>query len=429
MLLPVIIYLPDYYARELGVDLAVLASTMMLVRLFDLWFDPFLGFVMDRTNSRFGRYRPWFVAGAPIGMLALWMLFNAKPGIGGGYLLFWLIAGYVGQSMSQLGHMAWAASTATSYDKRSSVYGSILVFSILGTFAIMAMPPVMRLVFHAEPAASVQSMGWFVMLVLPVTIVIALLAAPEPRRPPAAGKATFKGYVDLLRRGSVLRLLGADIAWGTGPAIAATLIFTYLDSIKGFDRSTGGLLLLVYFVGGMAGAPFWTMLSKKVGKHRALMGAGFCYAIVQCVMLMTPGGSLPLIVAGMFLSGLPSTAGQILLRSMMADLADEDRLISGVDRTALMFALLSGSVKIGSALAVGVGLYSLKLVGFDFALGRNNPETALLTLSLAYTLVPAALGLLTAWIISGHRLDASAHAEVRRQLDERDARLERAAAQ
>jgi len=423
MLIPVLIYLPDYYARELGVDLAVLASVMMLVRLFDLWFDPFLGFVMDKTGTRFGRYRPWFVAGAPISLVAVWMLFMAPVGMTGGYLLFWLVAAYVGQSMGQLGHMAWAASSAPEYDQRSRVYGWILAFSVLGTFAIMATPPFARIVLHADHVRSVQAMGWFVMAVLPVTIILALMAAKEPATPPPSSKPALRNYLDLIRRGRVARLLAADIAWGTAPALAATLFFAYMDGLKGFPRETAGLILLIYFVGGMVGAPVWTTLAKRLSKHRAMAIAGITYAVFQSMMILTPQKSIVLVTGGMFLAGLASTAGQILLRSMMADVADEERLHTGVDRTALLFSLLSGSVKIGSALAVGGGLYALKLAGFEFGRDAQNSEMALRTLEAFYAIVPAALGVLSAVIISGHKIDAKAHAEIRRQLDARDARL------
>lgn len=428
MLLPVLIYLPDYYARDLGMDLAVLAGVMMAVRLFDLWFDPFLGVAMDKTNSRFGRYRPWFLAGAPISLVAIWMLFMAPVGMTGTYLLFWLIAAYIGQSMGQLGHMAWAAAASPAYDQRSRVYGWILALSISGTFTIMATPPFARVVLQIDHAQSVKAMGWLVIAVLPVTVLLALLTAREPPTPPPAAKAALRNYVDLIRRGRVARLLAADIAWGTAPALAATLLFAYMDGLKGLPREISGLILLVYFVGGMVGAPVWTWLARRFSKHKAMMFAGLTYAVFQSAIMLAPTHNVALVALAMFLAGLASTSGQILFRSMMADIADEERLHSGVDRTGLLFALLTGSVKIGSALAVGAGLYTLKVVDFDFAQGAANSAQALQTLSVLFCLVPASLGLVTAAIISGHKIDAAAHAEIRRRLDARDAELRSAEA-
>ena len=112
MLMPVVVYLPNYYATDLGVSLSAIGLAFGLVRLFDLWLDPTLGFLIDKTNTRFGRFKPWLVAGLPIAVLSVWMLFMARPGIGGSYILFWLILGFLGQSMATMAHVAWAARIA-----------------------------------------------------------------------------------------------------------------------------------------------------------------------------------------------------------------------------------------------------------------------------------------------------------------------------
>nr|QQZ50420.1 MFS transporter [Phenylobacterium glaciei] len=58
------VYLPPYFASHLGVSLAVVGSTWMIVRLLDIGVDPVLGLVMDRTRTRIGRYRFWMIVGA-----------------------------------------------------------------------------------------------------------------------------------------------------------------------------------------------------------------------------------------------------------------------------------------------------------------------------------------------------------------------------
>src|SRR3954471_1026307 len=79
--LPMIVYLPPYYAGTLGLDLAAVGLVFFLVRALDLPLDPLLGHWMDRTRSRFGRYRPWLVAGGITLALGVYMVFMAKPGL------------------------------------------------------------------------------------------------------------------------------------------------------------------------------------------------------------------------------------------------------------------------------------------------------------------------------------------------------------
>lgn len=419
MLMPVTAYLPNYYAQDLKVDLAELGWAFLAVRFFDLWFDPALGLLMDRTRSRWGRFRPWFVAGAPIAMLAVYMLFMAGPGIGGLYILLWLIVGFVGQSMSQLGHMAWAATIAPGYDERSRVYGWWQAMTVGGMIAILLAPPLVKFGFGGDFATGVKAMGWFTIIVLPLTTLAALSAAGEPDARPHHEPPSLANVVAMFRRESVLRVLAADIAWGTALSVSGTLLFFFFDAVRGIERGMAGLMLIAFFVGALAGAPIWRVVARRYGKHRALTVAGVAWAVMQMSVLIAPN-ILWLGFLTMFLAGLPYASGPIMLKAMMADVADEERLASGVDRTGLLFSLLTGSIKIGSMLAVGGSLFLLKEVGFVAELSGRNSPAALLTLQLMFCLGPASLALFSAWIIGPYRLDASAHADVRRRLAEKD---------
>lgn len=420
MLMPVTAYLPNYYATDLGVSLVDLGWAFMVVRFFDLWFDPAFGLIMDRTRTRWGRFRPWFVIGAPIAMVAVYMLFMARPGIGGGYILLWLIVGFIGQSMAQLGHMAWASAVAPGYDDRSRIFGWWQALSVIGMISILLLPPLVKFGFHGDFPTGIRAMGWFAIVSLPLTAGLALLTMPEPPVRPAARHATFADILALARRGTVLRVLAADICWGTALAVSGTLLFFFFDAVRGIERGMAGLMLIVYFVGALVGSPIWTRVARRLGKHRALMIGGGAWAVMQISVLVSPDDLLFGFIT-MFFAGLPFAAGPILLKAMMADVGDEERLASGVDRTGLLFSLLTGSVKIGSMLAVGGSQFLLAAVGFEAKLGGDNSPAAIAVLAGMFALGPAVLALSAVWLISGYRLDAAAHADIRSALADRDA--------
>ena len=172
-------------------------------------------------------------------------------------------------------------------------------------------------------------------------------------------------------------------------------------------------------VGALLGAPLWSRLGRAFGKHRALSIAAVAYSIAQGSVLIAPPGLVWAIVT-MTLAGVPYSAGPILLRAMMADLGDEERLHSGVDRSGLLFGMLSGAVKIGSAFAVFASVTSIEAMGFRADLGAGNDPLALAALSGVFALAPALLGLAGAALISGHKMDKAAHDAIRQQLDARD---------
>ena len=141
------------------------------------------------------------------------------------------------------------------------------------------------------------------------------------------------------------------------------------------------------------------------------------YAVFQVAAVITPNGVNAFAITVLVLAGLPYSAAPLLVRSMMADIGDEERLNSGVDRTGLLYAIVNGTVKLGFALAIGVFLVLEKL-GFDPKIPSAEGDTALIVL---YTAVPAALGVLVSVIIVRYPLDARRHAEILAQLEARDA--------
>lgn len=415
--LPLVVYLPEYYVSELGLSLSVVGAAFLLVRVADIILDPILGGMMDRTRTRIGRFRPWLAASAPVLMIASYFLFMAKPGIGPLYLWGWLVVCYIGYSMGVLSHTAWGAVLSPDYQQRSRVYGWWSAGNVVGMILVLVLPPILARVYQGDHAAGVQGMGWFIIALLPLTFLLAMGVVGETNVPPVKHAAGLRQYLGMLKRPSVQILLFADLLMGLAPGIGGALFFFFFERIKGFDKAEAGILLLIYFVAALGGSPIWPYLAKKIGKHGALAVAAIIYAVFQVAACFTPRGTSAIGTISLILAGLPYSAAPLLVRSMMADLGDEERLASGVDRTGLLYAVVNGTVKLGYALAAGVFIV-LAALGFDPKIPSAQGDIALIGL---YAVAPAVLGLLVCAIILRYPLDANAHAEIRRQLDERDA--------
>ncbi|HEX6858975.1 MAG TPA: MFS transporter [Caulobacteraceae bacterium] len=417
--LPLVVFLPEYYSNALGLPLAAVGAAFMGVRLLDILFDPVMGGIMDRTRSRFGRFRPWLAIGAPLLMLASYMLFMARPGVGVGYLWTWLIVVYAGLSICVLAHTAWASVLESDYNQRSRVYAWWQGGNVIGMILVLILPPILENAVGGGHAAGVQSMGWFIIILLPLTIGAALARVPEPLAPVERHRAGLREYAGLLKRPTVRRILIADLLLGLAPGITGALFFFYFERVKDFDKAQAGILLLIYFLSALVCAPIWTKLARRIGKHKALTVAGITYAVVQGLIVIMPPGNFWLAVPGLILGGLPYSAGPFLLRSMLADVGDEERLASGADRTGLLYAILAGTAKVGYALAVGITFVALDKLGFN-AQGAGDPQAGIAGLQALFAFAPAALGLLAAWVCFGYPLDAARHAEIREQLALRD---------
>ena len=415
--LPLVVYLPEYYVSSLGLSLTTVGAAFLIVKLVDMLLDPVLGGFMDNTRSRFGRFRPWLAAGTPVIAVGAFALFMAEPGVGPLYLWFWLSVVYVGYSMVVLSQTAWGAVLSNDYQQRSRVFAWWQGGNVVGMILVLCLPPIVTGVFKGDHLDSIAAMGWFIVLLAPLAVLLAVTTVGEPVAPPRHGKTGLKQYINLLSRPSVRRLLIADLLMGLAPGIAGTLFLFFFERMKNFDKTQSGVLLLIYFIAALAGAPLWPMLAKRIGKHRALAVASVVYAFVQLATVFMPAGQIALGMVVLVLAGLPYSAAQLLVRAMMADIGDEERLATGVDKTGLLYAIVTGTVKLGYALAVGVFII-LGWLGFDPKAPTAAGDAALVGL---YAVAPAVLGLVVAAVMMRYPLDANRVAEIQRQLAARDA--------
>ena len=414
--------LPEFYATYVGLELGVVATVFMAVRLIDIVFDPFLGWGMDKTKTRFGRYRPWLALATPMLMLAALMMFVVvQPGAPAVYLFGWLLFLYLGFSIGTLGQLGWAAVLAPQYDQRSRVYGWWQVFNIIGVVLILVLPTVVVQTGIGTYADGVRIMGWGIIIALPVTIGLAMAAVPEPVTAGDQPHGSLGAYLALLKTPVVRKLLIADLLLGVAPGITGSLLFFFFGQIRGYDHTEAGLFMLFYFVAGLCGAPFWAWLATRVGKDRGLAIASLVSAVLYVGATLVPGGNFVLTAVVMFIAGLPYAAGLFLTRAMMADAGDQERFETGVDRTGLMLSILSATTKIGHVVAL-VPYLILQWVGFRAVPGPNgNSDTSLLTLQILFIAVPGLLLALTAWVLKNYPLTAARHNEIRKALDARDA--------
>lgn len=436
--LPVYVTLPEFYASHIGVDLALVGLIFLVIRMADLVIDPALGIVIDKTSSRFGRYRLWMGIAAPLLMLAVGMLFMAKPGAGAGYLTFWLVLLSLGFSVSLLSQVSWASALSSDYNQRSRIYGWWQTANIVGVLAVLMIPALVQNLGLGDYAKAVQYQGWFIIIALPVALAITFAFTPEPKPGPQAAAEGRFAYLSLFRRPVIQRLLGADLALGIARGVVGALFFYFFEAARGFERSETSILLLVYFVFGLFGAPVWSWLAVRLGKHTALIWASVYFAVTLLVAAFlapvlvgpvetlierltgAPALNIDLLLAGIMVAlvGLAFAAADLLLRAMMADVSDQVRLDDGADRTGLLFSILTATSKLGYAFSV-LTFAGLQMVGFNPALSGANSETALLWLQIMFAGLPALCLIIAALVLYRYPLNQARHAEILAALERR----------
>lgn len=415
-------FLPAFYSQQLGISLAALGTIFLAERIWGTIADPIVGALSDRTSSRFGRRRPWIASGVAIYAFATIALFFPPAGASALYLGASLFAFYLGWSMIQIPYYAWSGEISGDYHERTRISTFMLVASSAALLLVLLLPALIDQLRPGDSTLRLGAMGAAILVLLLPSTWLALRSFPEA---PAASTArterpSFTTTLRLvLREKLLLRVLLSDLAVTFGQSVRGALFIFVVTIYMGLPQ-WGSLLLLSQFVFGIAAGPIWMQVAKRFGKHRtAIMGELVQAAINLGLLAITPG-NLALLVFLTIAQGLAQGSGNLMLRSMVADIADHHRLETGQDRTALFFSAFSISMKAGMALAVGVALPLVGYAGFDPAAAHNTPQ-ALRALVLIFALGPALSHLVSAALLRGFPLDQAAHAAVRRELDQRAA--------
>jgi glycoside/pentoside/hexuronide:cation symporter, GPH family len=410
--LPIVVYLPPYYASTLGLDLAMTGILFSAVRWIDLPLDVVFGHWIDRTKTRFGRFRPWMVVGGLVMMLGLALVFFAEPGLSPLRAFAGLLLMYAGYSAAQVAHTSWGQALSTDYHERSRIFGWWQGANMIALLGLLAVPPLSNALgprWGLEPSSTlgIHAMGW-VLLALMLPALFAVSAGVPDGAPIHASPHGWGDVKTALKRPLLRRLMLIDLLASLPPGFGGALLVFFFEAARGFSVADARLLLLFYFAAGLIGAPLWGWVARRTSKHMAVAWAIGSYAVLHMGLVLAPNAGFWVAAAGMLLAGIPAVAPPFLVRAMLADVTDAETLATGRSNAGLYYAVLVGVQKIGYAIPVGLAYIVLDMVGFDAKLGSANTQSSIDGLVLLFLVPPVLSALGAAWLARGWTIDRAA---------------------
>lgn len=410
MYFPVYVFLAEFYATAHGLPLGTIGAVFIAARLFDAVSDPVAGIVSDRWSTRWGRRRPWLVAGAPLVMLSAWMLFVPAPGVDLAGFALWLFLLTLGWTVMLTPYFAWGAELTGDYAERGRVSVWRETAGLIGTILAAVLYSL-----GADAAEGMRNIALLILLAMPVACIFCLVLVPEPRDYSRAGASL--GSLARVLTGEPLfgRLILAFFVNSAANALPAGLFLFFVGQRLGAP-AWGGPLLIVYFGAAVLAAPLWPWLVRRYAKHRVWCWAMLYACGVFAAALLLREGDLLAFAIICVLSGAALGADLSLPSAIQADVVDLDTVRSGVQRTGAFFALWSLAQKFALAGSGGAALIALGWIGFS-ANGDNAPS-ALTGLSLLYAFAPIVLKLGAVALMWNFPLGAEAQRDLRRQIED-----------
>jgi len=420
---PIAIWLPPFYAGELGISLATVGLMLMLARFSDVITDPAIGFMSDKWKTRWGRRKPWIFAGTPLMVYGAFKLFVPHEGVGPFYLLFWISFMFLGSTMVSLTYQAMGAELSPDYHQRSRVTAAREGFVLLGLIVAAFVPAIVEYRGELDAGPVMEAMAWTVGISMPVAVLLLLVFVREPQLENFKHVPFREGLLHVARNGPMKRVL------------LIVLLVTFAESFRNalsvfFMRDviavpTIGILYSYYFVAGLSAIPAWLMLGNKIGKHKAF---AVCMVTVSCISVATfflHNGQVTEFTALFIAKGACFGGLQFLPLSMLADVVDVDSARSGGRRAGVIFAISGMTVKFAVALGTGVSLQILGIVGYIAAREEaiHNGPFQLTSLAVFYAIIPALFFCAALKLTWGYPLTAERHARLRALMERRSARL------
>lgn len=410
-------FLPKVYSTSSGISMQEVGLIIFATRLWDFVTDPLVGWLSDKTRSRFGRRIPWMtLAWLPLSISA-YKLFLPPPGVGATYLAFWSFLMFLSGTSFFMPYSAMGAELSTSYHQRSRIFAYRHIFAVLGTFiaALLFWFVNSRRAFNAE-AGALELIAWIGLALLPLTLAATLFKVREPpvealrRREDIRWK---EGLRAMFGNRTYLRILGCYLCNGVANALPVTLMFFFVRSVLEAPEWTP-IILALYFAAAICGTPLWLYFANRLGKHRSWSIALVVAAGTLVFVPFLGAGDVYWFLAIALVVGLTLGADLAMPAAMLADVVDQDILETGRQRTGIYFAVWAMAAKFAAAVAVG---FSFPILGWmGFVPDMYNEARALLTLSILFGLCPVIFKLLALAFVWRYPLTAARQAEIRQAI-------------
>lgn len=383
--IPLYLYLPSYY-HQLGLELAVVGSMLLLARISDVISDPLVGLLCDQSTQR-GRYG-LIIVGWALLLIGLWQLLLPVQ-VSAVRLLIWAMWVYLAWTLIMIPYQALSAEVSQHSHVKTDYTASREGFSVIGVITVLVLP------FVLDDSQDYQQLFrlLYPLLSISLTLALALLiwrlrllpaitqTDKKPLFNPQAWRLT---YTDQRSR----RLLPAYFLNSLANALPATLFLFFVEHYLQLTPYMG-VLLLGFFLSGILALPLWVRLAKRFGKYSAwrLSMLSACLSFVW-VFSLAPGNLWGFALICLF-SGLSVAADVALPASIQADIAQDLSRQNG-NMSGVLFAVWGVLTKLALALAVGLALPALDWLGWE-----QQSAASLKGLLWLYAGAPVALKLVT----------------------------------
>lgn len=375
---------PLFFTNVFGLTVADTATLMLVARLFDVVTDPIMGSIADRTQSRWGTYRPWLIYGAiPFGLIFALLLYTPDFDPVGkriyAYTLYLLMMAIYTAVNVPYGSLLGVMTDDDNEKNQFSSYRMVGAYA-MGFITLLSFPYLQKMVGGTE-AHQYAVLGAGLGIVAAAMTLACGLLTKERLKPVRADKFSLRPFADLLKNKPwiYLTLIGICTNFFNGfrYAVAGYLITYCLNG----DVTVNGLIInyTVFMTFGEVTCMIFGGLSPKFTRWVGSKKRAFNISALICIVFSVAFFFVPmnpayiwLMIALVILTSVGVGFYSPLLWSMYADVADYATEKNGTSSTGLIFSSGTMAQKFGSAISGSLVAILLGIAGF---ISGSDPAT------------------------------------------------------
>jgi GPH family glycoside/pentoside/hexuronide:cation symporter len=410
-----------FYTDTFGISAAAAGTIMLIARVWDMLSDPLMGVIADRTNTRWGKFRPYILWMAlPYSVLAVLAFTTPDLGETGKvvyagitYLLLMTVFTAINLPYSSLG----AVMTSDSYE-RAGLNSYRFIFAFIGQFIVTGTALSLALYFGKGDSAKGYQYTLILFAVVSfILFMITFKTTKERVQPPKEQKENLKeDFKNLFKNRPWVILFFVGIISFIMFAMQNLSIAYYFKYYIG-DEESVQLFNVIGTVALIAGIPLSKPLAKRFGKRNVYLASSLLSGLFFILLYLPGVNDIESIYALNILAKFTYAPAVPLLWTMLADTADYSEWKNGRRSTGLVFSAATFAQKAGWG--IGGALAGWLLAIYNFIPNTEQTETALTGIKLMISVFPGVLYMSCAVLLSFYIIDHKTCLIMQEELDAR----------
>jgi GPH family glycoside/pentoside/hexuronide:cation symporter len=410
-----------FYTDTFGISAAAAGTIMLIARFWDMLSDPLMGIIADRTNTRWGKFRPYLLWMAlPYSVLAV--LTFSTPDIGPTgkviyagvtYLLLMTVFTAINLPYSSLG----AVMTSNSYE-RAGLNSYRFIFAFAGQFVVTG--TALYLANYFGKGNMAKGYQYTLILFSAVSFILFMITFKTTRErvaPPREQQKNLKEDIkNLFKNGPWVILFFVGIISFVMFALQNLSIAYYFKYYIGKEQSVQ-LFNIIGTVALILGIPFSKPLAKRFGKRNVYMASSLISGLFFILLYIPGNDNIYSVYILNILAKFTYAPAVPLLWTMLADTADYSEWKFRRRATGLVFSAATFAQKAGWG--IGGALAGWMLALFEFVPNVEQTATSLTGIKLMISVVPGILYMSCAILLFFYAIDQKTCLEMEKDLDKR----------